>query len=211
MSRHHKNRIYINPGATPEEVGLIKTTAKVLNQYDAKRGDKMDFSVQRTGEAIILLSSYIVYRIETMMDTLDGETPSAFVQKLRNRSNGIVRACDEFHKTIEPYIQGEEKQKAYLWFSDIISNALDSLFDDMHTDEPETTMQIRRRAKLRYHDPYPDHVKERTEAFEDGYGKGYTDAMADFIKEVAKLGDGTDKDLTVGIVDGKITIKPMEK
>ena len=145
-----------------------------------------------------------------MVETLQGMSGSAFTMKLRNRANGIVRACDEFNATIEPYIQGEEKHKAYLWFSDIISNALDSLFDDMHRDEPDATLQVMRRAKLRYHDPYPEHVKECTAAFEDGYCKGYTDAMADFITEVAKLGE-TSENLTVGIVDGKINIKPLDQ
>ena len=46
-----------------------------------------------------------------------------------------------------------------------------------------------RRAKLRYHDPYPTDVKERTAAFEDGYCKGYTDAMDDVMREVAELSD----------------------
>ena len=80
----------------------------------------------------------------------------------------------------------------------------------MHRDEPEATLQVTRRAKLRYHDPYPEHVKECTAAFEDGYTKGYTDAMADFIKEVAKLGE-TSENLTFGIVDGKININPIEQ
>lgn len=206
MSRHHR---HINIDPVSQQVAVIKTVAKGLNKADTDQGKVMDHRVQRTGEAIFILSGYIAYRIDLMMDVLKGETPSAFVNKLRNRSAGIVRACDEFHKTIEPYIEGDEKHKAYLWFSDIITNALDSLFEDMHQDEPEASAQIRRRAKLRYHDPYPTDVKERTEAFEDGYTKGYGDAMCDFVKEVAKLSDGPNSNLSVGIVDGKITIKPI--
>ena len=201
MSRQHRNN-------SPEaRIAVMKAVAKTVDAAESVRGSAMNHLVERTGEAIILLSGYISCRIEVMMDGIEGTSP--FVQRLRNRSNNIVRACDEFARAFEPYIKGDEKKKAYLWFSDVISNALDSLFDDMHRDEPDATMQVRRRAKLRYHDPYPEHVKECTYAFEDGYTKGYTDAMADFIKEVAKLGDGTDRNLSVGIVDGKITIKPI--
>lgn len=193
------------------QISVMRTVAKTLKASDTVYGMKLDHKVQRTGEAVLFLSSYIAYRIELINDMLKGEQPSAFVNKLRNRSNGVVRSCDELAKTIEPYIEGEERQKAYGWFSDIITNALDSLLEDIHREEDEPTTQIVRRAKLRYHDPYPEHVKECTEAFEDGYTKGYTDAMTDFVKEVAKLGTGTDKDLSVGIVDGKITIKPMDQ
>lgn len=207
MSRHHRtgNTKAVGMG----DVTVMKTVASALNATDTARGHALNRLVERTGEAMLLLSDYIVYRMEVMTESLDDATPSAFTNRLRNRSNGIIRACDEFNRTLEPYIKGEEKQKAHLWFSDVLSQALDSLFDDMHRDEPETTLQLRRRAKLRYHDPYPDHVKERTEAFEDGYTKGYTDAMDDFIREVAKLGASADSNLSVDIKDGQIQINKI--
>lgn len=68
---------------------------------------------------------------------------------------------------------------------------------------------LRRRAKLRYHDPYPDHVKERTEAFEDGYTKGYVDAMDDFMRELANLSEAEDQKLVVDITDGKVKINKL--
>ena len=187
----------------------MRAVGKTLKKSDVAKGVRLDRIVDRTGEAMVILSGYIAYRMELMNDSLDERVHDSFVMKLRNRSNGIVRACDEFIKTIEPYIEGDETHKAYLFFSDVIGHALDSLFDDMHREEPEATLNVVRRAKLRYHDPYTEHVKECTAAFEDGYCKGFMDAMGDFMKTVAELGETNEK-LTVGIVDGKVNIKPME-
>jgi hypothetical protein len=80
----------------------------------------------------------------------------------------------------------------------------------MHRDEPEATYNVRRRAKLRCHEPFPTDVKERTAAFEDGYVKGYTDAMDDVMREVAELSDDNDTMLSVTIGDdGKINIRKL--
>ena len=204
------SRRYTKTDDTKAELSVLRTVGKTLTNAATDESLHLEHAVQRTGEALVILSGYMAYRIELMNELFQGRPVVPFVQKLRNRSNGIVRACDEFNKTIEPYIEGDERHKAYLFFSDVIGHALDSLFEDMHQEEPEATLQVTRRAKLRYHDPYPEHVKECTAAFEDGYTKGYTDAMADFIKEVAKLGE-TSENLTVGIVDGKININPIEQ
>ena len=201
MSRHHRN---IDP--TNAQIHVLRTVAKTLTVADSAKCVVMNHLVERTGEAVILLSNYISYRIDLMLDGVDGNSP--FVMKLRNRSNTVIRACDDFAKVLEPYIEGEMKKKAYMFFSDAVQNALDSLFDDMHRDEPEATAQIRRRAKLRYHDPYPTDIKERTEAFEDGYTKGYTDAMDDFMRELAALGE-TDQKLVVDVTDRKVNIKKL--
>ena len=209
MSRSHQ---YSGIDQVNAATAIVKGVARAFVDADNKRRDALDHRVQRTGEAIVILSSYIAYRIDLMNDALKDESVVPFVNKLRNRSNGIVRACDEFAKTIEPYIEGEEKHKAYGYFSDIITQCLDSLFEDMHRDEPEATYNVRRRAKLRCHDPYMTNVKERTEAFEDGYVKGYTDAMDDFMREVANISEGEDKLLAVTIGDeGKINIKQQKK
>lgn len=198
MSRNHTR---IDKQAQNAQMAVLRAVGREFDRVN-------NHLMERTGEIVLLISGYLAYRIETMVERLDGNTP--FSMRLRNRGNGIIKACDEFAKTIEPYIDGEEKHKAYLWFSDIISNALDSLFDDMHRDEPEATLQVTRRAKLRYHDPYMTDVKERTAAFEDGYCKGFMDAMGDFMKTVAELGETHEK-LTVGIINDKITIKPIEQ
>ena len=109
----------------------------------------------------------------------------------------------------EPYIKENKKQDAYMAFSDAIQNALDSFFDDMHRDEPEATLQVQRRAKLRYHDPYSEHVKECTMAFEDGYCKGYTDCVRDVQRELIKLKDVGDAQAVINIVDGQVEISPV--
>lgn len=201
MSRHNRH-IAIDPSASASQLAVLRAVGR---EFDRVNNNLME----RTAEVVLLLSGYLLYRIENMTERLDSNTP--FSMRLRNRSNTIIRACDEFVSAFEPYIEGKKKHDDYASMSDVIFGNLDSLFDDMHRDEPEATMQIRRRAKLRYHDPYPEHVKECTEAFEDGYTKGYTDAMADFIKEVAKASDDNDKQLSVGIVDGKITIKTLDQ
>jgi hypothetical protein len=207
MSRSHQYSSYPELNAA---IAVGKCVAKTVTKANTDQGMVLDHRVQRTGEAIVILASYIAYRMDMMNDLLEGEVASAFVNKLRNRSNGVVRACADFTRTIEPYIQGEEKKKAYSYFSEIITQCLDSLFEDIHRDEPEATYNVRRRAKLRYHDPYPTDVKERTAAFEDGYCKGYTDAMDDVMREVAELSDDNDTMLSVTIGDdGKINIRKL--
>jgi hypothetical protein len=192
------------------DIAVARGVVKTLKQADSNRGLVLDHRVERTGEAVMFLSNYIAYRIDMMNDMLKGEQPSAFVNKLRNRSAALNRACEDLRRTIEPYIKGDDRKQAYMWFTDIVTNALDSLLEDMHRDLPEPTKQVIRRAKLRYHDPYPTDVKERTAAFEDGYCKGYTDAMDDVMREVAELSDDNDTMLSVTIGDdGKINIRKL--
>ena len=202
MSRNHQQIDKLG-GA----IAVRKAVATSLSVRDAVRVPEMNHFVERTGEAVILLSGYLSYRLERMSENIESGSP--FVNKLRNRTVTIIRACDEFAKVMEPYIEGEEKRKAYGYFSDAIYAALDSFFDDMHRDEPEATMQVRRRAKLRYHDPYSNDVKERTGAFEDGFVKGYTDAMDDFMRELANLSEAEDQKLVVDITDGKVKINKL--
>ena len=207
MSRSHQ---YNTVDPVKAATAIVRGVAGTFIASDNARRQVIDHRVQRTGEAIAILGSYIAYRIDLMNDILKDEKVVPFVQKLRNRSNGITRACEEFAKTIEPYIEGEEKHKAYGYFSEIITQGLDSLFEDMHRDEPEATYNVRRRAKLRCHEPFPTDVKERTAAFEDGYCKGFMDAMGDFMKTVEELGETNEK-LTVGIINDKITVKPLDQ
>lgn len=204
MSRHHSN----NQQLTREQ-GVAVAAFSQVESFMRRDADRMNHLVERTGECILILSGYIAYRIEMMIDGIDGNSP--FVMRLRNRSNQIVRACDDFIRVFEPQIKkGEEYKEAYSFFSEAVTQALDSLFDDMHRDEQDPTLQVQRRAKLRYHDPYMTDVKERTAAFEDGYCKGFMDAMGDFMKTVEELGETNEK-LTVGIINDKITVKPLDK
>ena len=204
MSRHHRNGNRENA-----KIAVMKAVAQQLTANDIAIGSAMNHLVERTGESIILLVGYITYRMEQMNDGIEGTSP--FVQKLRNRSNQVVRSCEDFLKVLEPYIKDNKKEADYMTLSDAVQNALDSFFDGMHIDEPETTAQVKRRAKLRYHDPYKEHVKECTEAFEDGYGKGYTDCVRDVQRELIKLKDVGDAQAVINIVDGQVDISPVGK
>ena len=202
MSRHHGNR-------ENAKIAVMKAVAQQLTANDIAAGSAMNHLVERTGEIVILLVGYITYRMEQMNDGIEGTSP--FVQKLRNRTNQVVRSCEDLLKVLDPYIKENKKQDAYMAFSDAIQNALDSFFDDMHRDEPEATLQVKRRAKLHYHDPYKEHVKECTEAFEDGYEKGYTDCVRDVQRELIKLKDVGDAQAVINIVDWQVDISPVGK
>ena len=201
MSRHHHN---INA-----DIAVAKAVGSALQKQVNAKADAVSLTTSRTGEIALLLGNYIAYRLDILNDEIGERTPTQFVVKLRNRANGVTTACNAFFKTIEPYMTGDDIQERYSWFSEVIFQALDSLFDDMHRDEQDPTLQVQRRATLRYHDPYMTDVKERTAAFEDGYCKGFMDAMGDFVRTVEELGETNEK-LTVGVVDGQVTIKPIE-
>ena len=202
MSRQHRN---INA-----DIAVVHAIGDTLKAQVYAQSDAVSFTTSRTAEALLLLANYVDYRIDLLNDHIGDRTPTQFVVKLRNRANGVTTACREFYKTIEPHMTGPDIQERYSRFSEVVFQALDSLFDDMHRDGQDPTLQVMRRAKLRYHDPYMTDVKERTAAFEDGYCKGFMDAMGDFMKTVADLGETNEK-LTVGVVDGKININPIEQ
>ena len=202
MSRHHHN---INA-----DIAVAKAVGSALQQQVNAKADAVSLTTSRTGEIALLLCNYLAYRLDILNDEIGERTPTQFVVKLRNRVNGVARACDELVRTLEPHMTGPDISERYSWFSEVVFQALDSLFDDMHRDEKDPTIQVQRRAKLRYHDPYMTDVKERTAAFEDGYCKGFMDAMGDFMKTVEELGETNEK-LTVGIINDKITVKPLDQ
>lgn len=191
-------------------ISVMRSVAAGLTSADRSKGMMLNRTVELTGEAILLLANYIAYRADLMNDALKGEQPSAFTNRLRNRTATILRATDDFAKAFDPMVKGLGRMDSYMAFSDIVQSSLDSFFEDLHRQEPEATMQVIRRAKLRYHDPYMTDVKERTAAFEDGYCKGFMDAMGDFMKTVEELGETHEK-LTVGIINDKISIKPLDQ
>ena len=192
---------------TPQQASVARTIASVLNRSDERHIDELNHLVERIGETVILISAYLAYRLDDMRSELNGMN-SAFTQRLANRTTTVIRERDNLERVLRTYIQGDEKRQAYGYFSEIVFQHIDSLLDDMHRDYPEPTAQVMRRAKLRYHDPYPAHVKECTAAFEDGYCKGYIDAMDDFIREVAALADNPNIQVNVRMQDGKIKITP---
>lgn len=168
MSRHHSNNRQLT-----QEQGVAVASFNQVENFMRRDADRMNHLVERTGECILILSGYIAYRIEMMIDGIDGNSP--FVMRLRNRSNQIIRACDDFVSVFEPHIKkGEEYKEAYSFFSEAVTQSLDALFDDLHRDYADPSLALTRRAKLRYHDPYMTDVKERQAAFEDGFCKGFT-------------------------------------
>ena len=191
-------------------ISVMRSVADGLTHADRSKGMTLNRTVELTGEAILLLANYIAYRADLMNDALKDEQPSAFTNRLRNRTTTILRATDDFAKIFDPMVKSLGRMDSYMAFSDIVQSSLDSFFEDLHRQEPEATLQVVRRAKLRYHDPYPTAVKECTAAFEDGYQKGFMDAMGDFMKTVEELGETHEK-LTVGIINDKITVKPLDK
>lgn len=191
-------------------ISVMRSVADGLTHADRSKGMTLNRTVELTGEAILLLANYIAYRADLMNDALKDEQPSAFTNRLRNRTTTILRATDDFAKIFDPMVKSLGRMDSYMAFSDIVQSSLDSFFEDLHRQEPEATLQVVRRAKLRYHDPYPTAVKECTAAFEDGYQKGFMDAMGDFMKTVEELGETNEK-LTVGIINDKITVKPLDK
>ena len=191
-------------------ISVMRSVADGLTHADRSKGMTLNRTVELTGEAILLLANYIAYRADLMNDALKDEQPSAFTNRLRNRTTTILRATDDFAKIFDPMVKSLGRMDSYMVFSDIVQSSLDSFFEDLHRQEPEATLQVVRRAKLRYHDPYPTAVKECTAAFEDGYQKGFMDAMGDFMKTVEELGETNEK-LTVGTINDKITVKPLDK
>lgn len=206
MSRVHIN---ITADTTPAEIGVMRSVAKSLDTGEAFGELKDQFIMKRTAEVILLLSGYIAYRLDTMTDHLAKSQPYAV--RLRNRANTAIRACDEVVKLMEGDVM-ECNREDYGQESDTLFQCLDSLFEDFHHDEDKPTLQVMRRAKLRYHDPFVAKIKECQHAFEDGYCKGYTDAMDDFMRAAADASEGIDANLLVDIDDeGKVSIKPLKQ
>ena len=200
MSRHHRQG-KLTRLPSPEEA---TTLMNVAHQYCHDQNNLME----RTAEVVTFMTGYLVNRMETLAEGLDNNTP--FSMRLKNRTNHIVKSCEEFLAAMEPYIKGEDKRQAYLEVVDIVFPMLDRLFDDIHRDEKNPSMKLVRRAKLRYHDPYREHVAEQTAAFEDGYCKGYKDCVADIHRELAAIKDDGDTQAVIDIVDGQVNIRTLQ-
>lgn len=199
MSRHNRhNRL-------TQDQGTVVAALDQVEAFFRRDAERMNHLVERTAECVLLLSGYMAYRLDVMRDGIDGNSP--FVMKLSNRANAVLRACDDFLKVMEPMIKaGDEYKQAYGQYSDTITQCLDSLFADLHRPDPEPTYEVTRRAKLRYHEPYQAKVRECQAAFEDGYVKGWMDAMTEALKEVARISDSSETMLTVHAENGKLKL-----
>ena len=204
MSRRHGGTItrYTRKPNTEEAAVMMS----VANHYC----DELNHAMEHTATMVTMLTGYILQRMEELNDKLDGiNTP--FALKLKNRTNHVTKACEEFLATMEPMIDSPEKKEAYISITDIIFPALDDLFTSLRTGAKEPSYELRRRAKLCYHDPYKTDVAEKRECFEDGYVKGYQAAARDIHRELVKLKDyDGDAEATIDLVSGKIQLTPTE-
>lgn len=204
MSRRHGGTItrYTRKPNAEEAAVMLN----VSNRYC----DELNHAMEHTATVVTMLTGYILQRMEELDGKLDGiNTP--FSMKLKNRTNHVTKACEEFMKVMEPMIDSEEKRKAYMDITDVIFPSFDDLFDSLRTGTKEPSYELRRRAMLCYHDPYKDNVAEKRECFEDGYVKGYQAAARDIHRELLKLKDyDGDAEATIDLVSGKIQLKPTE-
>ncbi len=176
-----------------------------VRHYEAKNNRLME----RTAQTVLPLVSYINNKIEDMTERLDENT--AFSMKLRNRGNQAIRACEEFIKTFEGLLV-EGGMDSFGQMTDALFPSLDSWFQVAATGyDVNPPSEVCRRAKLRYHDPYPTAVKERTESFEDGYEKGYCDCVNDVTRELVKLTEQDIDKAKITIRDGRVHIEPETK
>jgi len=153
----------------------------VVGTYAEKKNRNLELSAER----IMLVMGYLQDELDRVNDSLDGmNTP--FSMRLKNRTARVVRDLSEFMDVLGADIQGAEKREAWVHYTDIFNTCLDSFFATMHSDEHQASLDLKRKAKLRYHDPYKVAVRECTEAFEDGYVKGFCDCVDEFAKSAKK-------------------------
>lgn len=188
---------------TPAQYKVLKA---VCRDFD----DSHNRVMERTAQVIIPLVSYINNKVEDMVDALDGNN-SSFSMKVRNKANGVIRACEEYIDVFEGLLI-EGGMKAFGEMTDILYPCLDSWFDTItQAKDVNPTLEVRRRAKLRYHDPFVAKIKECQESFEDGYEKGYCDCVNDVTKELAKLVQQDIETAVIKIDNGKVNIEPVLK
>lgn len=176
-----------------------------VRHYEVKNNRLME----HTAQVALPLISYVNSKIEDMVERLDENTP--FSMKLRNRGNQAIRACEEFIKTFEGLL-ADGGMNAFGEMTDTLFPCLDSWFEVARTGlDVNPPSEVIRRAKLRYHDPFPTAVKECTASFEDGYEKGYCDCVGDVTKELVKLTEQDIDQAKITIRDGRVKIEAAPK
>lgn len=194
MSSKNKKKV------TPQELETIKA---FVRQYETRNNKLME----HTAQTVLPLISYVNNSIENMVEHLDENT--AFSQRLRNRGNHAIKACEEFIEVFEGLVV-EGGMDAFAEMCEILFPCLDSWFGTVILGKDvNPTLEVTRRAKLRYHEPYKTAVKEQTAAFEDGYTKGYCDCVNDVTKELAKLVQQDIETAVIKIDGGKVNIEPV--
>jgi hypothetical protein len=188
---------------TPQQLEVLKA---VCRNFD----DSHNRVMERTASIIIPLVSYAMQQVEDANQALDGiNTP--FWLKVRNDLNGIYRACEKYTTDFEGLLV-EGGMQAFGEMTDSLFPCLDSWFDVITKGKDvNPSLEVRRRAKLRYHDPYVAKIKECQNAFEDGYEKGYCDCVNDVTKELAKLVQQDIETAVINIENGKVNIEPVLK
>lgn len=181
------------------------TAMQFVRQYEEKNNRLME----HTAEVALPLISYVNMKIEDMVQNLEQNTP--FSMKLRNRGNQAIRACEEFIKTFEGLLV-KDGMEAFGDMAETLFPCLDSWFEVTRRGlDVNPPSEVRRRAKLRYHDPYVAKIKECQDSFEDGYEKGYCDCVNDVTRELVKLTKQDIDKAKIIIKDGKVNIEPETK
>ncbi len=200
MSKKKKKQVQLSPEQ-------YMAAAQYIRQFE----DRNNHLMESTAQILLPLISYCMQKLEVMKERLDEDNANTpFSMKLRNRGGRALAACNEFIETFEGLLI-EGGMKAFGLLTDSLFPSLDNYFKtiEFHQDANPTS-QVSRRAKLRYHDPYPEHVKECTAAFEDGYEKGYCDCVRDIHIELAKLKDAGDAKAIINIAKGMVEITKAE-
>ena len=96
MTRSHQYSSFPQINA---DIAVAKAVGSALQQQVNAKADAVSLTTSRTGEIALLLGNYIAYRLDILNDEIGERTPTQFVVKLRNRVNGVTRACDELVKT----------------------------------------------------------------------------------------------------------------
>ena len=91
MSRSHQ---YNSVDPVKAATAIVRGVAGTFIAADNARMQVIDHRVQRAGEAIAILGSYIAYRIDIMNDILKDEKVVPFVQKLRKADAKIKELKD---------------------------------------------------------------------------------------------------------------------
>lgn len=191
MSRHSR-KIYL----VDKKLGHVKETneayLQVMKQNQKVNIDKenelideQNSIIVRTATMLLPIINYANEKLEYMIENL--ESNNRFSMKFRNLANHAIKECEKFVNVMEAEIPDKMHHERYTRMFESFGMALDRWYDDLclGTCEEEQvqqpTLDLKRRAKLRYRDPYKTCVKECNDAFEDGYTKGWQDAINELM------------------------------
>lgn len=219
MSRQHKDgrKVLIQNKKTGTSYTTSMEGYEVVKQVD--RGMKKewnDFADEQntvmwtTAAIFLLLSSYMMEKMETFVSSVKVYT--RFAMRCRNLGNHIVQACKAFTKAFEDELPNTNQRLKYVDMQQGFNDALDSWFKELSeydADNPKQyKLDLRRRSKLKYRETPKVAVRECNEYFEDGYCKGWTDAVNELLRRLQSK-RGEDVMLNFG-TDGEVIISEKD-